>query len=172
MLKKSDNYALAIRAFILQPLQDIYYKRGLTQQTCPLNAILNIEWGSEHWTPEIQVHLKTKQVIQSGSEIWASLYFESSKRGWVANGQDFEWNLKSGSPTCCVFWPAFGCCAHCTSESRVNYVLPVILDVCACTYTVVSICSVYKWSDCPALKWHWKNLTIWHLISLIILIPN
>ena len=28
-----------------------------------------------------------------------SLDFKWSKRGWVANGLDFEWHLKSGSPT-------------------------------------------------------------------------
>ena len=34
--------------------------------------------------------------LQWGSEIWTSLDFEWSKRGWVANGLDFEWDLKSG----------------------------------------------------------------------------
>ena len=37
--------------------------------------------------------------IQWGSEIRPSLDFEWSKTGWVANGLDFEWDLKSGSPT-------------------------------------------------------------------------
>ena len=37
--------------------------------------------------------------IQWGSEICTSLYFEWSKRGWGENGPDFEWNLKSWSPT-------------------------------------------------------------------------
>ena len=37
--------------------------------------------------------------IQWGSEIQTSLDFELSKRGWVANGQDFVWDLRSGSPT-------------------------------------------------------------------------
>ena len=37
--------------------------------------------------------------IQWGSEIWTSLDFEWSKRGWVANGPNFKWDLKSGSPT-------------------------------------------------------------------------
>ena len=32
-------------------------------------------------------------------EIQTSLDFEWSKRGWVANGPDFQWDLKSGSPT-------------------------------------------------------------------------
>ena len=36
---------------------------------------------------------------QWGSEIQTSMDFEWSKRGWVANGLDFEWDLKSGSPT-------------------------------------------------------------------------
>ena len=35
--------------------------------------------------------------IQWGSEIWTSLDFKWSKRGWVANGLDFKWDLKSGS---------------------------------------------------------------------------
>ena len=34
-----------------------------------------------------------------GSDIQTSLDFEWSKRGWVANGLDFVWDLKSGSPT-------------------------------------------------------------------------
>ena len=42
--------------------------------------------------------IRSKQV-QWGSEIRPSLDFEWSKRGWVANGLDFEWDLKSGSPT-------------------------------------------------------------------------
>ena len=33
-----------------------------------------------------------------GSELQTSLDFEWSKRGWVANGPDFEWDLKSESP--------------------------------------------------------------------------
>ena len=37
--------------------------------------------------------------IQWGSGIWTSLDFEWSKLGWVANGADFDWELKSGSPT-------------------------------------------------------------------------
>ena len=31
--------------------------------------------------------------------IWNPDYFEWSKRGWFANGLDFKWDLKSGSPT-------------------------------------------------------------------------
>ena len=38
-------------------------------------------------------------VVQWGSEIWTSLDCEWSKRGWVANGLNFEWDLKSRSPT-------------------------------------------------------------------------
>ena len=34
------------------------------------------------------------QRIQGGSEIWACLDFEWSKRGWVANNPDFKWDLK------------------------------------------------------------------------------
>ena len=37
--------------------------------------------------------------IQWGPEIWTSLDFEWSKRGWVSNGPDFEWDLKSRSST-------------------------------------------------------------------------
>ena len=38
--------------------------------------------------------------IQWGSEIRTnSLDFEWSKRGWVANGLDIKWDLKSGSQT-------------------------------------------------------------------------
>ena len=37
--------------------------------------------------------------IQWGSEIWTSLDFEWSKRDQVANGPDFEQDLKSISPT-------------------------------------------------------------------------
>ena len=36
--------------------------------------------------------------IQWGSEIRPSLDFQWSKTGWVANGLDFEWDLKFGSP--------------------------------------------------------------------------
>ena len=39
------------------------------------------------------------KIVQQGSEIWNILDFEWSKRDWVANGPDFEWDLKSGSPT-------------------------------------------------------------------------
>ena len=34
--------------------------------------------------------------VQWGSEIQPRLYFEWLKRGWVANGLDFKWHLKSG----------------------------------------------------------------------------
>ena len=34
-----------------------------------------------------------------GSEIWTSMNFEWSKRGWVKNCPDFKLDLKSGSPT-------------------------------------------------------------------------
>ena len=38
-------------------------------------------------------------LVQWGSEIRTSKYFEWLKKGWVANGLDFVWDLKSGSPT-------------------------------------------------------------------------
>ena len=38
-------------------------------------------------------------LMQWGSEIQTSLDFKWSKRGWVSNGSDFEWDLKSRSPT-------------------------------------------------------------------------
>ena len=37
--------------------------------------------------------------VQWGFEIWTSLDFEWSKRVLVANGPDFEWDLKPRSPT-------------------------------------------------------------------------
>ena len=37
--------------------------------------------------------------IQGQPEILTSLDFKWSKRGLFANGPDFEWELKSGSPT-------------------------------------------------------------------------
>ena len=37
--------------------------------------------------------------VQWGSEIWTSLDFKWSKIGWVANGLDFDWDLKFGSPS-------------------------------------------------------------------------
>ena len=37
-------------------------------------------------------------VLQWGSEIQPSLDFEWSKTGWVANAQELEWDMKSGSP--------------------------------------------------------------------------
>ena len=41
----------------------------------------------------------SKIELQWGSEIWTSLDFNSSKRGWVANGPNLEWDLKSQRPT-------------------------------------------------------------------------
>ena len=43
--------------------------------------------------------LQTAKLAKWGSEIRPSLDFEWSKRGWVANGLDFEWHLKSRNPT-------------------------------------------------------------------------
>ena len=37
------------------------------------------------------------------SDIWTSLDFEWSKRSWVKNGLDLEWDLKFGSPTTIYF---------------------------------------------------------------------
>ena len=37
--------------------------------------------------------------LQWGSEIGTPLDFEWSKRGWFAKGLDFEWDLKSRSPS-------------------------------------------------------------------------
>ena len=37
--------------------------------------------------------------LQWGSDLQTSQNFEWSKRSWVANGLDFEWDRKSGSPT-------------------------------------------------------------------------
>ena len=40
-----------------------------------------------------------RSVVKWGSAIPTSLDFEWSKGCWVANGPDFEQDLKSGSPT-------------------------------------------------------------------------
>ena len=40
-----------------------------------------------------------RRAVQWGSEIQTSLGLEWSKRGWVANGPDFELDPKSGSLT-------------------------------------------------------------------------
>ena len=34
-----------------------------------------------------------------GTEVWTNPDFEWSKRGWFANGQDFELDLKSNGPS-------------------------------------------------------------------------
>ena len=48
-------------------------------------------------------------LIQCGSEIQTNLDFEWPKRGWVANGPDLEWDLKSKSPIICILdeWRPF-----------------------------------------------------------------
>ena len=46
-------------------------------------------------------NLQKEILIQWGSEIRTSLDFEWLKRGGVANGMDFKWDLKSGSP---IIW--------------------------------------------------------------------
>ena len=43
--------------------------------------------------PRIQMDLISK--LHWGSEIWTSLDFEWSKKGWVVNGLDFNWDLKA-----------------------------------------------------------------------------
>ena len=58
----------------------------------------------DHWPSFCLNHLilkcySRKFKIQWGSEIRLSLDFKWSKRGRVANGLDFEWDLKSRSPT-------------------------------------------------------------------------
>ena len=49
-------------------------------------------------------------VLQWGSKIWSSLDFEWSKRGWITNGLDFEWDLKSGSQ---IIWNPDKCLPFC-----------------------------------------------------------
>ena len=44
----------------------------------------------------VKFSLQQHTTIKWGSKIQTSLDFEWSKRGWVANGLDFEWDLKSG----------------------------------------------------------------------------
>ena len=41
----------------------------------------------------------SRRGLQWGSEIRTRLDFEWSKRGWVPNGPDFEWDLKSRNST-------------------------------------------------------------------------
>ena len=43
--------------------------------------------------------INESEAVQWGSEILTSMDFKWSKRGWVANGMDFERDLKSGCPT-------------------------------------------------------------------------
>ena len=76
----------------------------------PKNAHENIEgiqdwyvfekqkWLGSLW-PDFCRHMNTKlkYSVQWGSVIWTSLDFKWSKRGWVANGPNFEWELKSRS---------------------------------------------------------------------------
>ena len=45
--------------------------------------------------------LRSQCEIQWGFKNWTSLDFEYSKRDWVADGPDFEWDLKSRIPTIC-----------------------------------------------------------------------
>ena len=47
---------------------------------------------SERKRPFSNDHLPTENV-QWRSEIWTSLDFKWSKRGWFANGPYFEWDL-------------------------------------------------------------------------------
>ena len=52
-----------------------------------------------HWKSELQkVRYSSPHctvLVQLGSEIRTSLDFEWLKSGWVANGQDFKWDLKA-----------------------------------------------------------------------------
>ena len=54
-----------------------------------------------YWVRDKEINFQKTFVleVQWGSEIQTSLDFEWLKRGWIANGPDFEWNLKSMSPT-------------------------------------------------------------------------
>ena len=54
--------------------------------------------GLETSIPGSRVHTWNFE-IEWGSEFKTSPDFEWLKRGWVANGPDFEWDQKSGSPT-------------------------------------------------------------------------
>ena len=58
-------------------------------------------FGRNSKTKPFKIWIEVPIQIQWGSEIQTSLDFEWSKRGWVANGLDFEWVLKYGSP---VIW--------------------------------------------------------------------
>ena len=55
------------------------------------------------------------KLITLGSEIRSSLDLEWSKRGWVANGPDFKWDLKSQSPT--TIWNPDKCSPFCQKLS-------------------------------------------------------
>ena len=75
------------------------------QHSFPWKATGGIQctvWMVYQWCPNgyTKCVLLTTLVYtkQWGSEIRTSLDFKWSKRGWVANGPDFEWGLKSGSP--------------------------------------------------------------------------
>ena len=46
-----------------------------------------------------QGSISKKERLQWGSEIHTSLDYKWLKKGWVVNGPDFEWDLKSGSST-------------------------------------------------------------------------
>ena len=45
--------------------------------------------------------------VQQGSEIQTSLEFDWVKRGWLANGPDFEWDLKSGQKCPDFDWSSY-----------------------------------------------------------------
>ena len=61
---------------------------------------ITLNWLNEVfyiWLHECGILVSGIQIftVERGSEIWASLKFEWSKRGWVANGPDFEWDLEA-----------------------------------------------------------------------------
>ena len=72
---------------------------------------LNVWYWSLHYTYTLKILImntpgkpgqrfnKLTVLSSNWSEIPPSLDFEWSKRGWVANGLDFKWDLKSRSPT-------------------------------------------------------------------------
>ena len=51
------------------------------------------------WKQEMKAQRGNLNRIEWGSEIWTSLEFKRLKIGWVVNDLDFEWDMKSGSPT-------------------------------------------------------------------------
>ena len=52
-----------------------------------------------YWVRDKEINFQKTFVleVQWGSEIQTSLDFEWLKRGWVANGSDYEWDLEAQS---------------------------------------------------------------------------